>query len=199
MNIIYTSLFNDINLLHMNNYCNFSLFTFLLLSLSFVGCQSIPKGAKVIQNFDAKQYIGTWYEIARIDFKQERNLNNTFAQYSLKNNGDIKVVNSGYNYVKQGWKNAVGNAKFRGNENEGALKVSFFGPFYSGYNVFAVDKDYKYALVGGKNFDYLWILSREKSVPENIKKEYLKIATEFGYDTNDLIWIEHNMDNPFVK
>jgi apolipoprotein D and lipocalin family protein len=166
---------------------------------SIYSCQSIPKGASVVQNFDAKKYVGTWYEIARIDFKQEKNLNNTVAQYALKNNGDIKVMNSGYNYIKQEWKNAVGNAKFRGNTTEGALKVSFFGPFYSGYNVFAVDKDYKYALVGGKNFDYLWILSREKTIPNATKEKYLKIATDLGYNVNNLLWVEHDKDNPNVK
>lgn len=178
---------------------NFTKLAILSFSITFISCQSIPKGATVVQNFDVKKYTGTWYEIARIDFKQERNLNSTVAQYTLKNNVDIKVENSGYNYVKEEWKDAVGNAKFRGSTTEGALKVSFFGPFYSGYNVFAVDKDYKYALVGGKNYDYLWILSREKSIPEDVKQKYLKIATDFGYDVNDLIWIEHNMNNPFVK
>lgn len=175
------------------------LLTLASTLFGFISCKSIPQGASVVQNFDAQQYVGTWYEIARIDFKQERNLNNTVAQYTLKDNGEIKVVNSGYNYVKQEWKKAEGNAKFRGDPTQGALKVSFFGPFYSGYNVFAVDRDYKYALVGGKNFDYLWILSREKTIPEVTKQEYLKIATQFGYDINDLIWIEHNMDNPNVK
>ncbi len=183
----------------MKNFPKFTLIASLLGCFILLSCQSIPKGATVVQNFDAQKYTGTWYEIARIDFKQERNLNNTVAQYTLKDNGDIKVVNSGYNYIKEEWKDAVGNAKFRGKASEGALKVSFFGPFYSGYNVFAVDKEYKYALVGGKNYDYLWILSREKSIPEQMKQKYLKIATDFGYNVSDLIWIEHNKDNPFVK
>ncbi|WP_262506487.1 lipocalin family protein [Sphingobacterium sp. T2] len=75
----------------------------LLIGASFVlttSCLSIPKSATVIKDFDASKYVGTWYEIARIDFKHERNLNNTTAQYSLKDNGDIKVVNSGFNYLK---------------------------------------------------------------------------------------------------
>ncbi len=162
-------------------------------------CRSIPKGASVVSDFDANKYAGTWYEIARIDFKYERNLNNTAAQYSLKDNGDIKVVNSGYNYVKDKWKKREGNAKFREEKTKGALKVSFFGPFYSGYNIFALDKDYKYALIGGKNYDYLWILSREKTIPNSIKEQYLKIATNIGYDVNDLIWIDHDKENPYVK
>ena len=92
---------------------------------------------------------------------------------------------------------ANGVAKFRGDKNTAALKVSFFGPFYSGYNVIALDDDYKYALVAGKSLDYLWILSREKSIPEDIKEEYLNIAQKIGYDTSKLIWVEHNKKSPF--
>lgn len=161
-------------------------------------CQSIPKEARVITNFDAQKYMGTWYEIARIDFKHERNMNNTAAQYSLKDNGDIKVVNSGYNYVKETWKKREGNAKFRGAPTEGALKVSFFGPFYSGYNIIAIDEVYKYVLIAGKNHDYLWILSREQTIPASIKKQYLEIAQNAGYNTDDLIWVDHNMQNPHI-
>ncbi len=164
----------------------------IAIALSCVACQSIPKGAKPVTNFDAKKYVGEWYEIARLDFKFERNLNNTKAKYSLKDNGDIKVVNSGYNYVKNNWKEREGNAKFRGAEGIGALKVSFFGPFYAGYNVLAIDEAYKYALIAGKNLSYLWILSREKTIPNNIKQDYLSKAKALGYNTDDLIWVEHN-------
>jgi apolipoprotein D and lipocalin family protein len=98
------------------------------------------------------------------------------------------------------WSKADGLAKFRGDKNVAALKVSFFGPFYSGYNVVALDADYQYALIAGKNLDYLWILSRTKVLPYEIKTEYLKIAKEIGYDTSKLIWVKHDMnDNPFLN
>lgn len=81
-----------------------------------------------------------------------------------------------------------------------ALKVSFFGPFYSGYNVVALDENYQYALIAGKNLDYLWILSRTKTIPEDIKAAYLKIAREIGYDTSKLIWIKHDKtNNPYLN
>ena len=155
-------------------------------------CSSIPKNATAVQNFDADKYLGKWYEIARLDFKFEKDLNNTTAQYSKKSNGAIKVVNRGYNYVKKEWKESEGKAKFRGSDKVAELKVSFFGPFYSGYNVIAIDNDYQYALVAGKNTDYLWILSRQPSIPDNIKQNYLSIAEKIGYNTKDLIWVEHN-------
>mgnify|MGYP003404699739 FL=1 len=64
----------------------------------------------------------------------------------------------------------------------------------------ALDENYQYALIAGKNLDYLWILSRTKELPEEIKTEYLKIAEEIGYDTSRLIWIKHDKDdNPFLN
>ena len=155
-------------------------------------CASKPPKAEPVSNFQLNNYLGKWYELARIDFRQEKNLDNTTANYSLNDNGTVKVINKGYNVVKNEWKEAKGKAKFRGEENVGALKVSFFGPFYSGYNVLAIDKNYKYVLVGGKNLDYLWILSREKTIPENVKNDYLAKAKAIGYDTNRLIWIKHD-------
>lgn len=161
-------------------------------------CASIPKKAKPITNFEVNRYLGTWYEIARFDFRFEKDLDNTTAQYSLEENGNVKVLNSGYNYKTKEWKSAKGIAKFRGDKNVAALKVSFFGPFYAGYNVLAIDNNYKYALIAGKNLDYLWILSREKSIPDDVKRSYLKIAKEVGYDTTRLIWVKQDKKNPFI-
>lgn len=173
-----------------------TVFTFAIIML-LSSCASIPDKATPVEGFDLSRYLGIWYEVARFDFRFEKNLDNTMAQYSLDDKGNVIVVNSGYNYVKKEWTSAEGKAKFRGKENVAALKVSFFGPFYSGYNVIALDEDYRYALVAGKDLSYLWILSREKSIPDTIKAEYLKIAEEVGYDTSELIWVEHNKESPF--
>lgn len=163
-----------------------------VLSLGVFSCNTIPKGAEAVKPFDKAKYLGKWYEIARLDFKFEEGLNNTTANYSLNDNGTIKVVNRGYDYEEEEWTESTGKAKFVGDDNVAKLKVSFFGPFYAGYNVIAIDNNYKYALVAGKNLDYLWILSRETTIPENVKNEYLKKAQEIGYNTSDLIWVEHN-------
>lgn len=163
-------------------------------------CASIPKNAKAVKNFDIDRYLGTWYEIARFDFRFEKDLDNVSAQYSLNEDGNVIVLNSGYNYKKTEWKKADGLAKFRGNKDVAELKVSFFGPFYAGYNVVALDENYQHALIAGKNLDYLWILSRTKSIPEEIKSNYLRIAEEIGYDTSKLIWVKHDRnDNPFLN
>lgn len=171
-----------------------SLYIFIPLSIMALlfSCSTIPEGAVAVKNFDKAKYLGKWYEIARLDFKYERDLNNTTAEYSLNDNGTIKVDNKGYNTKTKEWDQAIGKAKFVGDEDVAMLKVSFFGPFYAGYNVIALDENYQYALVAGSSLDYLWILSRETSVPDNVKREYLSIAEGLGYKTSDLIWVEHN-------
>lgn len=156
---------------------------------------TIPKNATAVQNFDKSKYLGKWYEIARLDFKYERGLNNVTAEYSLNENGTIKVDNKGYNVKKDKWEQSIGKAKFVKKDNVGMLKVSFFGPFYSGYNVIAVDPDYKYALVAGESLKYMWILSREKTIPESVKADYLIKAREIGYSVSDLVWVEHDKAN----
>jgi len=164
---------------------------FIIIMNGLISCSSIPKGVKAVEPFNKEKYLGKWYEIARIDFKYERDMDNTTAEYSLNANGTIKVNNKGYNTKKGKWEQAIGKAKFAGTNSIAMLKVSFFGPFYAGYNVIALDAEYRYALVGGASFKYLWILSRETTIPDEIKKKYLKIATAAGYHTSDLIWIKH--------
>lgn len=160
-----------------------------LLSSCSVG---IPEGAAAVQNFKADKYLGKWYEIARFDYRFEKNLKNVTATYSQKDNGNIKVENRGYNYVKNKWSESTGEAKFVGNENVGRLKVSFFKPIWAGYNVIDIDEDYKYALVAGNNLDYLWIMSREKTIPESYKQRFIEKAKKIGFNTENLIWVEHD-------
>lgn len=167
-------------------------FIVVCMIFSFLSCSTIPKGVKAVSPFDKNKYLGKWYEIARFDFKFEKGLNNTSAEYSLRDDGKIKVVNRGYDDSVKKWKQAVGKAKFVGDENMAMLKVSFFGPFYAGYNVIAIDSAYKYALVSGASRKYLWILSREKSIPAEIRKQFLGKADQLGYKTSELLWIEQN-------
>jgi apolipoprotein D and lipocalin family protein len=166
------------------------MFTGIIGWFVIYACAGIPKRAIAVKHFEKEKYLGKWYEIARLDFRYEKNLNNTTANYSVNADGSIKVDNKGFNYVTNKWKQATGKAKFMGDPNEGRLKVSFFGPFYSGYNVIALDNEYKYALVAGKNLKYLWILSRETIIPESVKQDYLKIASDLGYDITKLIWVK---------
>lgn len=161
--------------------------------LTFNSRSTIPEGVTAVKPFNVLKYKGKWYEIARLDFRFERNLNNTTANYSVNKDGTLKVDNRGFNYKTMKWAEAAGIAKFVGKPDTAMLKVSFFRPFYAGYNVIALDREYKYALVAGKNLSYLWILSRETKIPESIKQNYLKMAENLGFKTSSLIWVEHNI------
>lgn len=158
---------------------------------TFNACANIPEGAIAVKPFDSERYLGKWYEIARFDFRFERGLNNTTANYSLNPDGSIRVENRGLDYAKKIWKKAVGKAKFVTTADEARLKVSFFGPFYGGYNVIALDTAYQYALIAGSDLSYLWILSRETTMPEDVKQNYLDLAKKIGFDTDALLWVEH--------
>ena len=169
-----------------------SFITIIPISIMLFSCSTIPKGINAVTQFDKAKYLGKWYEIARFDFRFERDLNNTTAEYSANDNGSIKVVNKGYNTRTNKWKSATGKAKFVKDETIAMLKVSFFGPFYGGYNVIALDKDYRYALIAGNNLNYLWILSRTTTIPAAVKTEYLQLAQKAGFNINNLIWVKHD-------
>jgi len=164
----------------------------LVLVLALASCRSIPKGATAVKPFNQEKYLGTWYEIARLDYKYERHLDHVTANYGLKPNGLISVTNKGYDTRKQTWEESRGKAKPAGDPQEARLKVSFFGPFYSGYNVIAIDDEYRYALVAGKSTDYLWLLSRSKTMPDDVKTNFLKKAQALGYNTNQLVWVNQD-------
>ena len=168
---------------------NFKLIMFCSI-LSFLWSCANEDNLVVVENFEVEKYIGKWYEIARFDSRFEKNLNQTTAEYSLDENGKIIVKNRGYNFKKNKWESVQGKAKFAKNKNLGDLKVSFFGPFYAPYKIIQLDSNYQYALVSSGK-DYLWILSREKSIPENIKNQYLNYAKTLNYNTKNLIWVEH--------
>ena len=162
------------------------------ISIFSGGSSSGLKEFTVVKPFTVSKYTGQWFEIARMDFRFERNLSNVTANYSLNKNGTIKVENRGYDTIKKVWKKAVGKAKFAGEPDVAKLKVSFFGPFYAAYNVIALDEDYKYALIAGSSLKYLWILSRETTVPDAVRQAYLKIASDLGYNTSALIWTQQD-------
>ena len=105
----------------------------------------------------------------------------------------IRVINRGYSPEQDKWKEATGRARFVNAADEAHLKVSFFGPFYSTYAVLALDSNYQYAMISGPNTDYLWLLSRETSMPEEVRSTYLKKAKELGFDITALIYPSHTL------
>ncbi|MBI3142375.1 MAG: lipocalin family protein [Bacteroidetes bacterium] len=154
-------------------------------------CTAPPPGVVPVNNFDIQKYQGKWYEIARSDLRFERGLSRTTAQYSLRPDGLIKVVNRGYKAANGQWTEVESKAKIQGSPTTGSLKVSFFGPFYAGYHVIALAPDYDFALVSGSSHKYLWILGRSPVLPPSVRMEFLQLAQKLGFDVNELIWVEH--------
>ena len=167
----------------------------LIVVLTKVGCAtSPPVDVLPITDFDVNRYLGTWYEVARLDHSFERGLSQVTAEYSLREDGSLKVLNRGYNAKQRKWDTAEGKAKFRADNTIGSLKVSFFGPFYGGYHIVDLDSDYQYALVAGPSKKYLWILARSTEPHEETYQRLVKKATELGFPTDDLIRVSHESD-----
>ena len=155
------------------------------------GCKT-NKELATVSPVDLEQYKGTWYEIARFDHSFEKNLSCVSATYSIREDGKVKVLNKGYNTKKEKWSEANGIAKVPNPEVPGEIRVSFFRPFYGDYFVMKLDPDYNFVLVGSPTREYLWVLSRTKTMSEEIYAEYIAFAEEKGFDTSKLIKINQD-------
>ncbi|CNE75186.1 outer membrane lipoprotein Blc [Yersinia kristensenii] len=163
----------------------------IIATLLSVACSiTPPKDVKIVDNFQLPRYLGTWYEIARLDHSFERGLDRVTANYSLRDDGGVKVINRGYNTKKQQWQESIGKAYFIGSPQQASLKVSFFGPFYGGYNVIDLDDEYQHALIAGPNREYLWILSRTPTIDNQTRDRLVAIAKNYGFPVEQLIWVE---------
>ena len=163
----------------------------LLVAAAFMCASGCVNGPVVdnspVSSLDIERYLGTWYEIARFDHSFERGVEEAKAVYTLNSDGSVKIVNSG---VKSG-KPKIAVGKGKRTDAPALLRVSFFGPFYADYRVMDIDPDYRYALVGGGSSEYLWILSRTRSIPGGVKSAVLAEATRRGYDVSKLICVKH--------
>ncbi len=168
----------------------FPLLAGLVLALS--SCDTGKNLNKTtVENVDLTRYMGKWYEIARFDFSFEKGLVGTTAEYTLKSDGTVAVVNRGFEKTLDG-KPTVAEGKARGRKSgkSGELEVAFFLNFYADYNILELDTvDYNYVLVGGSNDKYLWILSRTPQMNAVDKEMLLTKATARGYNINKLLWI----------
>jgi len=170
------------------------LFLIFLLPFLISACTSYPDNIHPVNDFELKRYLGKWYEIARLDHSFERGLDKVTAEYSIREDGGVKVINKGWQASKKKWRQAEGRAYFVRESNEGYLKVSFFGPFYGAYVIFELDKkDYQYAFISGPDKDYLWFLSRTPTVNSELLNRFIKVAGDYGFDTENLIYNENNL------
>lgn len=154
--------------------------------------RTIPRKAVAVNPFEIDRFLGKWYEVARLDYKFDRNIMNTSIDFSLKPNGSLRVVKRWYNYYKKRKEINIGMAKFAGPIYEGKMLLSLCKPLYFGYNVIGIDPEYKYALVAGEDLRHLWLLSREHTIPEEIRREFIHKASLIGYDISKLIWVDQN-------
>lgn len=148
-----------------------------------------PAGIQPVHGFDAQRYLGRWYEIARLDHAFERGLTDVSATYEARSDGGLTVINRGYDASSATWKSARGRAYFNGPTDVASLKVSFFGPFFGGYHVVALDTDYRWAMVVGNDRGYLWILSRIPQLADSVKAGLVAQADRLGFDTGKLVWV----------
>ena len=156
------------------------------------GCVSAPRGVEVVEDFDLDRYLGTWYEIARLDHRFERGLDKVSATYTKRTDGGIDVLNRGFNSQTSSWKEAKGRAYPVGKAGQASLKVTFFWPFYAGYNIIELDREnYQYALVCGPSKKYLWILARTTQLEEPVLKQLVAKAKLYGFKTDELIFVDH--------
>lgn len=165
-----------------------NLMVVLLLFIS--ACTTVPEGIKPVQSFEVEAYLGKWYEIARLDHGFERGLSQVTAEYSLRDDGRIRVINRGYSAADDKWEQAEGKAYFVEDKNTAHLKVSFFGPFYGSYIVFELDPQYQYAFISGPSRDYLWLLARQQQVSDKLKSEFIAAAKAKGFAADELIFVE---------
>ncbi len=163
---------------------------FIVFTLFFTACSSPKPPLATVRHVEINKYLGTWYEIARYEHSFEVGCSDVSATYSLKENGQISVLNS---CTKEDGKRsqAKGNA-YATDETNSKLKVSFFWPFYGDYWIVMLGKNYEYAVIGEPSRKYFWILSRTKSLDENVKKEILASLPVLGYDEVKLIWTKQN-------
>ena len=168
--------------------------TLALAALILGGCAGIPKDVYPVERFELDRYLGTWYEVARLDHRFERGLTNVTANYSMRDDGGVRVVNRGFRPSTGEWEEATGKAYFVGTPEVASLKVSFFGPFYGGYNVVDLDHDgYQYALICGPTRSYLWILARQPTLEQSTLAALVDKARSLGFAVDQLIYVEHDV------
>jgi apolipoprotein D and lipocalin family protein len=157
------------------------------------GCvgPTTPDGIEPVTGFDVQRYMGQWYEVARLDHRFERGMQKVTATYELQPDGTVGVLNRGFQTKDGEWDEARGKAKFVGSPDVGALKVSFFGPFYGGYNIIDLDPDYQHVMIAGPSRSYLWILSRTPKPPAEAVERLVAKAQSLGFDTKSLIYVTH--------
>ena len=161
-----------------------------IVAVFMVSCVEIPEGVKPVQNFNLDRYLGTWYEIARLNHRFEVGFKSVSVEYSRNDNGSIAVKNRGYIVRRREWRDAEAKASFVGDPTVGHLKVSYIPLLYDSYLIFGLDEEYQHAFVCGDDTDHLWLLARTKVVDEEVIDDFVNKAQGLGFDTDELIFVQ---------
>ncbi len=162
---------------------------FLCLILLPITAKSQKLMVKPVNNFNLEQYLGVWYEIARIENSFEEGLTNVTATYKLRDNGKISVINKGYEAEDNEWDNTESYGDFAESPDIGHIEVTFFWPFYVDYIVFEIGKNYEYAFVTSDSTEYLWLLSRTPTIDKKIIDHFLAVAKKKQFKIDDLVFV----------
>jgi apolipoprotein D and lipocalin family protein len=132
---------------------------------------------------DLTRYQGSWFELARLPAPFQEGCECTRATYTMRDDGTVGVFNQ---CVREGKiDEATGRARAVG---PGELEVTFFWPFAGDYNVLALDEDYRWAVVGSRDRRFAWILSRSKTIDDELTARLVGALQQQGYDTDRLLW-----------
>lgn len=166
------------------------------LSLSFLtACGFVPTEKQTahlppVSPFCVSRYLGRWYEQVRLPHFFESGLHNVYAEYSLNEDGTVRVLNVGTD-TRGRRHEAVGTAVLA-SEGKGLLNVSFNWFAKAPYKVIEVDSEYQYAVVTTDSKDYFWVLAREKQMDRAVLNRLIERARVEGFETEKLIWVDQN-------
>lgn len=155
-------------------------------------CTGLPSGVTPVAGFEPGRFTGTWYEIMRLDHAFEAGMTNVRATYRLRDDGTVAVFNRAWNPTGCTWETVEGTARLRAGENDvGSFAVTLTSPFPGGLHVLALDReDYRWAMLGGPTRDFLWILSRERTMPREVRVDLMRQARDLGYPVGGLVMVD---------
>jgi apolipoprotein D and lipocalin family protein len=178
----------------MNTTKSFQASIILILFI-LTSCSSPMKTLTTIPGVDINKYSGKWYEIARLPNSFEKGLVCCTAEYGLRDDGKISVINTGRKEETGKLKSVKGKAWVPDKNEPGRLKVQFFWPFAGGYYIFYLDKEnYQYALVGDPSRKYLWVLARKPGIEDSLYRELIEIARNNDFAVEKVIKVRQDCE-----
>lgn len=164
-----------------------------LVGSMVAGCTGVPTGITPVQDFDPDRFMGTWYEIMRLDHGFEDGLTNVRATYRPNPDGSVAVFNRAWNPDSCTWETISGTARLKEGPDVGSFVVTLRSPIPGALHVLTVDDQAEsWAMTGGPTRDYLWILSRDRTMADDIRRRLMQAARDMGYPVEDLIRVDQS-------